>query len=95
MANILAAHRSDKKKTPDTRMYRNLTLANVLAPDFGRRELFVKDQKGRMANVRRNGQVKTWKRDTTRVEIPVKFGMYEAFRVTDPSELYVCIEGEV
>ena len=35
---------------------------------------------GVIRRVRRNGAVKTWKRDTNRVEVPLKYGMYEAFR---------------
>ena len=32
-----------------------------------------------------NGQVKTWKRDTNRVQIPVKFGLYDFDYVTEDS----------
>ena len=32
-----------------------------------------------------NGQVKTWKRDTNRVQIPVKFGLYGFDYVTEDS----------
>lgn len=82
--------RDDKrKKSPPKYSFYQLTLDDVLSPDFGREQLYTLDQQGFMARVRRNGQVKTWKRDPNRVEIPLKFGMYEAFRITDPSELYV------
>lgn len=82
--------RDDKrKKSPPKYSFYQLTLEDVLSPDFGREQLYVQDDQGFMARVRRNGQVKTWKRDPSRVEIPVKFGMYDAFRITDPSELYV------
>lgn len=82
--------RDDKrKKSPPKYSFYQLTLEDVLSPDFGREQLYIQDQQGFMARVRRNGQVKTWKRDPNRVEIPVKFGMYEAFRITDPSELFV------
>ena len=82
--------RDDKrKKSPPKYSFYQLTLDDVLSPDFGREQLYVQDQQGFMGRVRRNGQVKTWKRDPERVEIPVKFGMYEAFRITDPSELFV------
>jgi hypothetical protein len=82
--------RDDKrKKSPPKYSFYQLTLEDVLSPNFGREQLYTLDQQGFMARVRRNGQVKTWKRDPSRVEIPLKFGMYEAFRITDPSELFV------
>lgn len=86
-----AALRGDRKKIPTQYEFRALSLADVLSPDFGRESLYYMGHDGRMGNVRRNGMVKTWKRDPNRVEIPVKFGMYEAFRVTDPSELFVMV----
>jgi hypothetical protein len=91
---IQAVHRSDRHKTTELRTYRALTLDEVKAwpESFHNPVLFCQDQHGKMANVRRNGRVKTWKRDPARVEIPVKFGVYEAFRVTDPGELYVLVE---
>jgi hypothetical protein len=86
---IIAALRGDRKKTPEKYAFRPLSLADVLSPDLARMDLYYEDSSGRMARVRLNGRVKTWKRDPSRVEIPVKFGLYEAFRVTDPGELYV------
>lgn len=78
-----------RKKSPPKYSFYQLTLDDVLSPDFGRQQLYTQDQQGFMARVRRNGKVRTWKRDPSRVEIPLKFGMYEAFRITDPSELFV------
>lgn len=84
-----AALRGDSHKTPAQYDFRALSLDDVLSPDFGREQLYYLDMTGRMARVRRNGAVKTWKRDPSRVSIPVKFGMYEAFRVDNPGDLYV------
>lgn len=81
-----------KKKSPPRYSFVQLTREDVLSPDFGRRQLYFQDQQGFMARVRRNGAVKTWKRDPSRIEIPVKFGMYEAFRVTDPAELFYMVD---
>lgn len=78
-----------KKKSPPRYSFRQLTREDVLSPDFGRQQLYMQDDGGFMARVRVNGRVKTWKRDPSRIEIPVKFGMYDAFRVTDPAELFV------
>lgn len=38
------------------------------------------DGKARQATV--NGRVRTWKRDASRIEIPLKYGMYEYFTFT-------------
>jgi hypothetical protein len=88
---IMLVHRSDRRaKKPQTRPYRAVTVDEVrtwamLEERSGWQgaspELFYLDQHGLVANIRRNGKIKTWKRDTGRVEIPVKFGMYEAFRI--------------
>lgn len=32
---------------------------------------------GTLRNIKVNGAVRTWKRDPNRVEVPVKYGMYE------------------
>lgn len=40
------------------------------------------DSKGRPHRARVNGKLKTWKRDTERWELPVKFGMYDAFTLS-------------
>ena len=35
---------------------------------------------GAPIHIKINGAVKTWKRDTSRVEVPLKYGLYEMFR---------------
>lgn len=37
---------------------------------------------GEIRNVKVNGATKTWKRDLTRVEVPLKYGLYEHFTDT-------------
>jgi len=75
------AFRGDKSTKPETKEYRALTIEEIRA--WGPRDgygLFWEDLRGRACNVRRNGAVKTWKRDAKRIEVPLKFGLYEAFR---------------
>lgn len=38
--------------------------------------------KGQALRVRVNGQVRTWKRDKARIEVPVKWGMWECATLT-------------
>lgn len=46
---------------------------------------------GRTETYRRNGRTQTWKRSPSRFSIPVKYGMYDAFRITDetPEDVHV------
>ena|SRR3990167_5199535 len=48
-----------------------------------RHQLYMIDRYGRGRHVRMNGKVQTWKRDTSRVSIPLKYGLYEAFRLDE------------
>lgn len=47
---------------------------------------------GDAKQVRRNGNIKRWKRDANRVEIPVKYGLYECLRLTEADLDRVLIE---
>lgn len=38
---------------------------------------------GEIRHARRNGATKTWKRDPDRFSLPVKYGLYECFRVDE------------
>ncbi|HXB10848.1 MAG TPA: hypothetical protein VNZ45_02595 [Bacteroidia bacterium] len=43
-----------------------------------------------------NGKVRTWKRNTNRVEVPVKYGLYEygTFGVSDLGKIIIPVESE-
>lgn len=43
---------------------------------------------GRWYDMRKNGQVKTWKR-SKRIEVPVKIGLYECFRLEWNTDSYL------
>lgn len=70
------AHQSDRKKTPDMHEYRAMTEAEIRALRYGSCPCVILNN-GRVGQVKINGEIRTWKRDATRVEIPVKYGMYE------------------
>jgi len=70
----------DKKKNPEQKNLVNFDI-----------EFFMIDNNGTYRNVRKNGQLKTWKRDKTRFEQSFKYGLYENFRLTTKemlNELY-------
>lgn len=69
---------SDRKKTPDVAEYRNMTKEELLALTYNDHPQVIL-RNGRVGNVKINGAVRTWKRDPNRVEIPVKYGMYECY----------------
>lgn len=66
------------------RTLRHLTRDEAIARNWSVvHTLYYLCDNGRYRNVRFNGQTKTWKRDPERLEIPVKYGMYECFRITE------------
>jgi hypothetical protein len=83
--------RGDKRKNPEIMKFRVLTTEDILNGNkdaFGYLrlgDLFTIDRNGNAANVRQNGKVKTWKRDKTRWELPLKYGLYECFTIKSDS----------
>jgi len=72
----------DKRKTRETATFRKFTLtdiAGILAT--GQTHFYFIDKRGEYRQCRRNGQVKTWKRDPLRFECSFSYGMYEHFRM--------------
>jgi len=64
------------QRKPEERTFRNMTRAEILGLRAGERVWFVaNDGKARQLTV--NGAVRTWKRDSGRVEVPIKYGLYE------------------
>lgn len=59
--------------------YRKMTVSEAQSLQWGC-DLHALAHNGVIRRVRLNGAVKTWKRDTSRVSVPLKYGMYEAFR---------------
>jgi hypothetical protein len=64
----------DKKKHPEVIRVRDLTIEEARALS-GHADFISRD--GTLRTVKINGAVHTWKRDATRIEVPVKYGMYE------------------
>lgn len=75
----------DRSKDPESHRFRPMlaTEAKRLIP--GQRVWFLAvDGTARAVTI--NGAPKTWKRDATRVEVPVKYGLYEYNRFTARSD---------
>ena len=69
-----------RRKTPITYLYRYMTLDEIKALRSGQHiEFIARDGSARFVKV--NGQVKRWKREADRIEVPVKYGMYECARL--------------
>jgi hypothetical protein len=66
----------DRKKHKDQKEYRHLTKAEILALPSGGHAQFI-DRFGTVRDCKINGRVRTWKRDPTHVEVPIKIGLYE------------------
>jgi hypothetical protein len=67
---------SDRKKTPTKVTVRRATREEVMALS-NRSHVPVLLNNGRLGECKINGAIRIWKRDPDRVEIPVKYGMYE------------------
>jgi hypothetical protein len=66
----------DRTKNPTRKTYRKMTADEAKQLEYGQRVPFLaNDGSARMIKI--NGRPKTWKRDPSRVEVPVKYGMYE------------------
>lgn len=70
-----------RKRLPNpTVKVRRMTLEEVKALRPGQRVDFIAND-GQLRQLTINGNVQTWKRDAQRVEVPVKYGMYEYARL--------------
>jgi len=62
----------------EVRIVRFMTREEAKALSYGDHVLFL-DRNNHWINVKVNGKPRTWKRDPLRVEVPLKYGMYEYF----------------
>src|SRR5574337_1181038 len=69
----------DRKKKPRLVTVRRMTREEVLAVTG---DVWFIANDGKLRVLRINGAIKRWKRDPDRVEIPVKYGMYETARLS-------------
>ena len=81
---------SDRKKKPDAVTVRKLTRDEIMALGYSRHVPIILNN-GRLGECKINGAIRTWKRDPDRVEIPVKYGMYEfgTFSLAEAMERFV------
>lgn len=59
-----------------TGTFRVMTFDEAKQLRYGQHVWFVANS-GDARRIKVNGQPKTWKRDATRIEVPLKYGMYE------------------
>ena len=72
----------DRRKNPIERGYRYMTVQEAQQLRSGGHVQF-EGKDGRIRNLKVNGRPKTWKREPGRVEVPMKYGMYECDRVSN------------
>jgi hypothetical protein len=72
----------DRSKTPRTLTVRPMTAEEAKELSYGQHALIVAND-GTARQVKINGAPKTWKRDPSRVEVPVKYGLYECARLSN------------
>ena len=70
----------DHRKNPASYSFRRMTLDEIKALVIGARYWFLaRDGSARQLTI--NGSIKRWKREADRLEVPVKYGMYECARL--------------
>ena len=70
-------------KIQDTRKFRNpASISEMMEWCDTHQHIELKDKQGRWRTVKVNGKVRTWKRDSERIEVPCKYGLYEYFVLT-------------
>lgn len=76
-------HETRKPARLATVSVEDIKAAATMSP-FGtpHRELRVQGKAGHWYRVRASGRLRTWKRDPERVELPVKYGLYESLTLT-------------
>lgn len=80
MTTMTLANGYDRRKTPEVNTYRSMTVEEAKGLHSGQTVWFrANDGTARHAKV--NGAPKTWKRDSARVEVPVKYGLRECARL--------------
>jgi hypothetical protein len=87
----LTTNTEAKKKNPEFKDYRPITLDEAKGLHYGD-HCQVLLNNGRAGTVKINGRVKRWKRDTDRIEIPVKYGLYECVTLTNSDYTRLLVE---
>lgn len=91
MDTFEAVSRYDKRKNPEKRTYRSITLDEAKALEYGD-HIKVLDRHGAVADAKVNGKVRRWKREPDRIEIPCKYGLYEYFTLTNHNYTDIVVE---
>lgn len=78
---LIVFRQGDRKENPTPVSVRFMTRDEVLAVSSNSHVKYLLNS-GRMGDVKINGAVKRWVRSPDRVEIPVKYGMYEHDRLS-------------
>lgn len=68
-------YRYGKTKNAPTLAYRMMTLDE--ARSFTGSHAPIRDQHGNVRTAKINGRVRTWKRNVNRIEVPLKYGLYD------------------
>ena len=68
----------DRRKNREIMRFRNPdSIAEMISHCNANCHIWFKANDGTARQCKVNGAVKTWKRDANRVEVPIKYGMYE------------------
>jgi hypothetical protein len=85
----------DRKKKPDLKRFRNpVDVEEMAAHCNANPHIWFLCNQGKARQLKINGSIKRWKRDKNRIEIPVKYGMYEygTFTTADIERILIPVE---
>jgi hypothetical protein len=82
MMTMSLANGYDRRKTPEVSTYRAMTVEEAKGLRYGQTVWFLANS-GTARQAKVNGAPKTWKKDSARVEVPLKYGLYDFFRDTN------------
>jgi hypothetical protein len=83
----------DRSKNPRRVKVRYMTLEEAKALKYGDHVgIISRSEHPKLRTVKTNGRVKRWKRQPDRIEIPMKYGMYTYFTITNENLTDLVVE---
>lgn len=71
----------DRRKNPEKGIFRSMTFEEIKALTYNDHP-WTKLNNNKAGQCKVNGKIRTWVRDTERIEVPCKYGMYECYTFT-------------
>lgn len=93
--NIIRLQLGGGRGKPEYATFRNpRDIAEMIAVCDSNSHIWALTNDGKARRVKVNGKVRTWKRDSNRIEIPIEYGLYEyaTFTASDIHRVLISVE---